>query len=116
MANPVGGFLVTAAIIALLHAAYSSYEHFAILKAMGRSDESVRQLPSDLLVEVAVSTLLFIVGVTFYAPPLKEISWASEMRKRTIDEMNSRPSFAGFNHRGPIVFSAPVPVAPIPTQ
>jgi membrane magnesium transporter 1 len=63
---------------------------------------------------------MFIIGITLNAPPLREITWASEMKKRcayqkqnkkdifrtllnisrSIDEMNSRISFAGFNHKG----------------
>ncbi|KIO16294.1 hypothetical protein M407DRAFT_190570 [Tulasnella calospora MUT 4182] len=100
MARLFGGLLIAISTVLLLLAAHSTYEHFSYLKARNQSSESIRQVPADLVMEIGLAVILFMFGVTLYTPPLKEITWASEMRKRTIDEMNSRPSFAGFNHRG----------------
>ncbi|KAG8929034.1 hypothetical protein FRC02_006099 [Tulasnella sp. 418] len=108
MAGSLGKSLLTLSSLALLHAAFSTYEHFSQLKALGRSEEGIRQLPWNIVIECFLSLFVFIIGVTLHAPPLKEITWASEMRKRTIEEMDSRPSFAGFNHRGKILFGQEV--------
>ncbi|TFL05131.1 magnesium transporter [Pterulicium gracile] len=88
--------LIVAGLITF-HAAYSTYEYVSHLKALGKTDSA---LPTDIIVETIVGMLLGIVAASLNAPPLKEITWASEMRKRTIDEMDSRMSLGNFVPRG----------------
>ncbi|KAG6918992.1 hypothetical protein DXG01_010231 [Tephrocybe rancida] len=54
---------------------------------------------------------IFHVGASLNAPGLKEITWASEMRKHTIDEMDSRLGFASFVTRGRNILSQPPTLA-----
>ncbi|KAH0836751.1 magnesium transporter [Lanmaoa asiatica] len=89
-------FLVIAAI-SLFHAAYSAYEHLSRLKALGKPEGS---LPLNTVYESIFALVLGILGASLNAPPLKDITWASEMRKRTIDEMDSRLGFANYQSRG----------------
>ncbi|PAV20129.1 hypothetical protein PNOK_0506300 [Pyrrhoderma noxium] len=88
-----GRTLLTVAILLLLHAAYSTYEHLSHLKALGRPEGA---LPQDIVIEAFVSLVIGILGASLNAPELKEITWRSEMRKRKIDEMDSRLSFANW--------------------
>ncbi|KAF8548933.1 hypothetical protein OG21DRAFT_1422156 [Imleria badia] len=89
-------FLILAAI-SLLHAAYSAYEHLSRLKALGKPEGS---LPLNTVYESVFALILGTLGASLNTPPLKDITWASEMKKRTIDEMDSRLSFANYHSRG----------------
>ncbi|KAF9045659.1 hypothetical protein BDZ89DRAFT_1058634 [Hymenopellis radicata] len=93
----VGRAFLLIATLALFHAAFSTYEHLSHLKAMERPEG---QLPQDIIIEAFVALFLGILGASLNAPPLKEITWASEMNKRSIDEMESRPGFASYINRG----------------
>jgi len=78
----------------------------------------------QIIIEALVAVVLGILGASLNAPPLKEITWASEMQKRyesvallspnrpadlgsrsKIDEMDSRLGFASFVNRGRNVLS-----------
>ncbi|KAJ7043700.1 magnesium transporter [Mycena alexandri] len=96
--------LLTVATIAIFHAAFSTYEHLSHLKAMGRPEGS---LPTDIIIEALIALVLGTIGASLKAPPLKEITWAAEMRKRSIDDMDSRLAFASFVNRGKNLFSDP---------
>ncbi|KAJ6518885.1 hypothetical protein C8R45DRAFT_809043 [Mycena sanguinolenta] len=85
-------------------AAFSTYEHLSHLKAMGRPEGS---LPTDIIVVALFALVVGTLGASLNAPPLKEISWSAEMRKRSIDEMDSRLGFANFVNRGKNLFSNP---------
>jgi len=93
----MGQTLLLVAVVTLLHAAFSTYEHMSHLKALGKPEGS---LPQDIVVETILSLILGIVGASLNAPPLKEITWRSEMQKRKIDDMDSRLSFASWINRG----------------
>ena len=111
------------------------------LKALGRPEGT---LPTDvrsffltpiisllnvlqIVIEALIGLALSIVGACLYvnaSTPLKEITWASEMRKRclkftfqrlringcyrSIDDMDSRLGFASFVNRGRHFFSSDV--------
>ncbi|KAG6813843.1 hypothetical protein H0H92_006787 [Tricholoma furcatifolium] len=96
--------LLFLAIFFIFHAAYSTYEHLSHLKALGRP-EGV--LPQSIVFETFIALILGILGASLNASELKEITWASEMRKRTIDEMDSRLGFASFVNRGRTILSLP---------
>ncbi|KAG8861417.1 hypothetical protein FRB96_002866 [Tulasnella sp. 330] len=98
MARFMGALIAASAILLMTHAANATWTHFSKLKALGRSEESIRQVPFNLILEVLVAMVVFTFGITVYSPPLKEITYASEMRKRTVEEMNSRQSFMRFDH------------------
>jgi hypothetical protein len=87
----VGKALLFAATIALLHAAYSAYEHLSILKALGKPEDS---LPASIVLEALGALILGTLGASLSIPELKEISWRSEMKTRTLEEMNTRLGFA----------------------
>ncbi|KAI0255919.1 magnesium transporter [Lactifluus subvellereus] len=96
----LGQFLLTIAIITLFHAAFSTYEHLSLLKALGKPEGL---LPSSIVLESFVALLLGIIGACLKAPAPKEITWASEMKTRTIDDMDSRMGFANFVTRGKVL-------------
>lgn len=97
-----GGFILLLAILIVLHTAFSTYEHLSHLKALGKPEGS---LPQDIILEAVVGLALGILGAALNAPPLKGNTWASEMRKRSLDEMDTRGSFASYVTRGKHIFS-----------
>ncbi|KAB5592535.1 hypothetical protein CTheo_4002 [Ceratobasidium theobromae] len=125
MGSPVGKGMIALAILGLLHAAYSAYEHLSLLKALDRPTPT--RLPPDvsscaqplpascfqIIIECLAALGVFLVGVTSAAPGFKENTWASEMRSRKIEDVHSRLGFASFNHRGN---NARLVWAPMPIQ
>ncbi|KAG7093616.1 hypothetical protein E1B28_007280 [Marasmius oreades] len=97
-----GGFVLFLAIIIVFHTAFSTYEHLSHLKALGKPEGA---LPQDVILEAVVGLVLGILGAALNAPPLKGITWASEMRKRSVDEMDTRAGFASYVNRGRYIFS-----------
>ncbi|KAF9530455.1 magnesium transporter [Crepidotus variabilis] len=97
-----GRILLLVATLGIFHAAFSTYEHLSYLKALERPEGS---LPPDIVVETLLSLVLGIIGACLNAPPLKEITWSSEMRKHKIDDMDSRLGFASYVNRGKRIFS-----------
>ncbi|KAL9714136.1 hypothetical protein Ac2012v2_002445, partial [Leucoagaricus gongylophorus] len=71
----------------LASAGYSGYEYLSRLKALGQPQEA---LPKDIAIETLFGAILGIIGAALLGPPLKQISWASEMRQHKIDEMDAR--------------------------
>ncbi|KAK7061028.1 hypothetical protein VNI00_000763 [Paramarasmius palmivorus] len=98
----LGRFVLLTAILVVLHAAFSTYEHLSHLKALGKPEGS---LPQDIVLEALVGLALGILGASLNAPTLKGMTWASEMRKRSIDEMDARTGFASFVNRGRRILS-----------
>ncbi|EJF64106.1 hypothetical protein DICSQDRAFT_53485 [Dichomitus squalens LYAD-421 SS1] len=97
----LGGLMLLVATIALLHAAYSTYEHLSHLKALGRPEGA---LPNDIVVEAAISLVLAVVGATIRSPSLREVTWRSEMKRRALEEDDDpRLSFEKFVQRAGIV-------------
>ncbi|KAI0654055.1 hypothetical protein C8Q70DRAFT_926507 [Cubamyces menziesii] len=100
----LGQLMLIVATIALLHAAYSTYEHLSHLKALGRPEGT---LPNDILLEAFASLFLAIVGATVRSPPLREVTWRSEMKHRAQEEEEDpRLSFASFAQRAGLVTKA----------
>ncbi|KAF9240640.1 magnesium transporter [Melanogaster broomeanus] len=99
-----GRILLILATISLFHAAYSVYEHLSRLKALGKPEGS---LPLNTVYESILALILGTLGASLNAPPLKDITWASEMKKRTIDEMDSRLGFANYHSRGKSFLTPP---------
>ncbi|KAH8116440.1 magnesium transporter [Phellopilus nigrolimitatus] len=89
--------LLVAAVLMLLHAAFSTYEHLSHLKALGKPEGS---LPQDVIAEALLSLVIGILGASLNAPELREITWRSEMKKRKIDDVDSRLSFASWTNKG----------------
>jgi len=91
-----------------------------------RQSTAIHLFISKIIIECILSLGIFLISTVLNAPPLAEISWASEMKKRSatldvitplrspllylfhrnIDEMDSRLSFASFNHRGTKYFGS----------
>jgi len=93
--------LLLFAVLLVLHAAYSTYEYLSHLKAIGRASS---QIPFNIVLESALGLLTGTLAASLACPELKEIAWSSEMRKRSVDEMDSRSGFADYKHRGHIFF------------
>ncbi|KAI8996387.1 membrane magnesium transporter-domain-containing protein [Trametes punicea] len=93
----LGQLMLLVATLALVHAAYSTYEHLSHLKALGRPEGS---LPNDIVLEALASLLLAMVGATVRSPPLREVTWRSEMKRRAQEEdEDPRMAFATFARR-----------------
>ncbi|OAD70642.1 hypothetical protein PHYBLDRAFT_182451 [Phycomyces blakesleeanus NRRL 1555(-)] len=80
----------------LAHAAYSTYEHLAYLKAV---DQASIDIPIEIIVECLVSAIVTLIGVLLSADSFKNILMEAEIAKQTIDKIDTRPSFITFNHR-----------------
>ncbi|EIN09517.1 hypothetical protein PUNSTDRAFT_24611, partial [Punctularia strigosozonata HHB-11173 SS5] len=76
--------------VLLFLATLSLLHDLSHLKALGKPEGA---LPSDVAVEAIVSLVLGTIGASMRAPTLKEITWASEMKTRTVEEMNTRLGF-----------------------
>ncbi|KZT09839.1 uncharacterized protein LAESUDRAFT_721992 [Laetiporus sulphureus 93-53] len=96
----LGNLLLVAAIIVVLHAAFSTYEHLSYLKALGRPEGS---LPQDIVFEALAALAIGIVGATVRTPELREVTWRSEMKRRAGEEQDPRMSFATFVQRAGIL-------------
>ncbi|KAG8221015.1 hypothetical protein J3R82DRAFT_2524 [Butyriboletus roseoflavus] len=96
--NMFGRILLVVATIFLFH-------DLSHLKALGKPEGS---LPLNTVYESIVALILGTLGASLNAPPLKDITWASEMNKRTIDDMDSRLGFANYHSRGKS-FLVPLP-------
>ncbi|KAI8365930.1 magnesium transporter [Radiomyces spectabilis] len=80
----------------LAHAAYSTYEHLAYLKAVDRSSSDI---PIEIVVECLLAAFVALVGVILNADNFKNVLMEVEIAKLTIDKIDTRPSFTTFNHR-----------------
>jgi len=99
----LGHVLLVLATLGTFHAAFSTYEHLSHLKALERPEGPI---PQDIILETLVALALGILGACLNSPPFKEITWASEMRKRKIDEMDSRLGFSSYINRGRYILQA----------
>ncbi|KAL9931279.1 hypothetical protein V8E36_009886 [Tilletia maclaganii] len=88
--------------VLFFHSAYSTYEFLSLRKSL---DLDPAALPLDITIEVLLSFAVLLAGLALKAGRLREMSWSSEMRKRTIDEIDARPSFANVHHRGQILYA-----------
>ncbi|KAL4259674.1 membrane magnesium transporter family protein [Pleurotus pulmonarius] len=97
----LGRILLILGALLVLHAAFSSYEYLSHLKNSGRLEGS---LPYDIMLEAYIALFIGILGASLSAPTLKQITWASEMQTRSIDEMDARAGFANYLNRGRSIF------------
>ncbi|GAW00454.1 hypothetical protein LENED_001975 [Lentinula edodes] len=98
----LGRFFLLFATLLVLHAAFSTYEHLSHLKSLGKPEGS---LPYDIVLEAIIALALGILGASLNASSLKETTWSSEMKTRSIDEMDARLGFANYVNRGRNIFS-----------
>ncbi|KZT70796.1 hypothetical protein DAEQUDRAFT_764365 [Daedalea quercina L-15889] len=101
-----GSIMLFLASVAVLHSAYSIYEHLSYLKALGRPEGS---LPQDIVFEALVALVLGIIGSAIRTPELREVTWRSEMKRRSNEEQDPRLSFTTFAQRAGILPSSPEP-------
>ncbi|EKM50490.1 uncharacterized protein PHACADRAFT_263809 [Phanerochaete carnosa HHB-10118-sp] len=102
----VGDVLLILGCIAILHAAFSTYEHLSHLKALGRPEGA---LPADIIVEAFVALALGTLCATLRTDELREITWRSEMKRRSLDDIDPRLSFATFAQRAGLSRAEPKP-------
>ncbi|BGP27423.1 magnesium transporter family protein [Rhodotorula toruloides] len=81
--------------LVLLHSAYSAWQ--ARIAAATGGFEVV-------LVEAVSSFITLVIGILWSAPALKGVTFASEMRSRSLDSTDSRIAFANVRHRGSVLF------------
>ncbi|WVQ96787.1 hypothetical protein IAU59_003894 [Kwoniella sp. CBS 9459] len=101
MSKSVGRVLVGVAILALVHSAFSTYEHLSTLKALSRPSNS---LPPSIIVEALVSLLLFIPGIALSSDKLEDVTYRGELAKRSVDDADARMAFMIPSKRGKAIF------------
>ncbi|WWC62363.1 uncharacterized protein I303_104959 [Kwoniella dejecticola CBS 10117] len=101
MSKVVGQVLVVVAILALVHAAFSTYEHLSTLKALSRPTTS---LPTSIIVEALISLGLFIPGIALSSDSLEDVTYRGELAKRSIDDQDARMGFMIPSKRGRAIF------------
>ncbi|CAG8696329.1 28497_t:CDS:2 [Dentiscutata erythropus] len=99
----VGKILGWIGFLLLFHSAYSTYEHLSYLKAV---DKIPNYMPIEITVECLVSVSICTIGIILAAGPLKPILIKHGLAKKTIDEIDTHPSFNTFNHRGRLMKSS----------
>ncbi|ORZ26042.1 membrane magnesium transporter-domain-containing protein [Absidia repens] len=92
----IGKLIAIVGALFLFHSAISTYEHLAYLKAVDQNESS---LPIEIVVECLCSAVITLVGVILSVDPFKNILMENEIKKMTIDKIDTRPSFITFNHR-----------------
>ncbi|GJE91279.1 membrane magnesium transporter-like protein [Phanerochaete sordida] len=102
----VGNVLLLLACVAILHAAFSTYEHLSQLKALGRPEGA---LPTDIVIEAIVALALGTLGSVLRTDELREITWRSEMKKRPLEDIDPRLSFSVFAARAGLLPAQPTP-------
>ncbi|KAK4026579.1 ER membrane protein complex subunit 5 [Daphnia magna] len=99
MSNSVAKYTFLLGILLLLHAAYSAAQHRSYLRL---TEQEFTSLPADIILQTIFSLLLAVYGVTMVAGDFKEIRSNIDLQKKTWKNLNNRPSFYTFNHRGHI--------------
>ncbi|KAH8089240.1 magnesium transporter [Filobasidium floriforme] len=94
----IGRILAFVATCLLLHAAYSTYEHLSILKAMGKPENHI---PTSIILEAVLSFFIFVPGVVLASGPLEDVTWRGEMARRSQEDVHSRMSFLPFGPAAP---------------
>ncbi|WWC88838.1 uncharacterized protein L201_003753 [Kwoniella dendrophila CBS 6074] len=101
MSKILGQALVVVAVLALVHAAFSTYEHLSTLKALSRPSTT---LPISIIIEAIVSLALFIPGITLASDTLEDVTYRGELAKRSIDDQDARMGFMIPSRRGKAIF------------
>ncbi|POY73024.1 hypothetical protein BMF94_3862 [Rhodotorula taiwanensis] len=106
-----GRILVALSSLALLHSVYAAWSARTTAKYAGIALERRlgTQVPTEVAVEAIASFVLLVIGILWTAPPLKGVTFASEMSNRTVDTADAGLGLANLRHRGAILF-APEPV------
>jgi len=90
-------YLLISGIFLLLHAAYSAAQHRSYLRL---TEQEFTSLPTDIILQTIGSLLLSVFAATLIAGDFKEIRSNVELQKKTWKNLDNRPSFYTFNHRG----------------
>ncbi|WVW84479.1 hypothetical protein I302_106513 [Kwoniella bestiolae CBS 10118] len=101
MSKILGQALVVIAVLALVHAAFSTYEHLSTLKALSRPTGT---LPTSIILEALISLGLFIPGIALSSDSLEDVTYRGELAKRSIDEQDARMGFMVLSKRGRAIF------------
>ncbi|KAK1925306.1 magnesium transporter [Papiliotrema laurentii] len=100
----LGKALVAISCIALLHAAFSTYEHLSTLKALSGDRAASASLPTSIIVEALVALVLFLPGTALASASLEDVTYRGEMAKRSIDDSDARMGFMRLSSRGRALF------------
>ncbi|WOO85156.1 uncharacterized protein LOC62_06G008656 [Vanrija pseudolonga] len=101
MSSSLGKLLATVAVVALFHAAFSTYEYLSTLKALGRPAGA---LPTSIVIEAFVALGLFLPAVALATPALEDVTYRGELAKRSPDDADARMGFARLSARGRALF------------
>ncbi|KAK4687761.1 membrane magnesium transporter 1, partial [Tremellales sp. Uapishka_1] len=122
MSKLLGQVLVGISVLAIAHAAFSTYEctvfstyaeydscskltlcptDLSTLKALARPSSS---LPYSIIIEAVLALLLFLPGTALATPALEDVTYRGEMAKRTLEDHDARIGFMTFSARGRSLF------------
>ncbi|CAB3405525.1 unnamed protein product [Caenorhabditis bovis] len=95
MSKNLHSFITVAALLSLLHCAYSAAQHRFYLRL---TEQQFSQLPLDVVAQTLISLIALIYGTSFIANPFQFIK-KDQHHDRTCDEALNCPSFITFDNR-----------------
>ncbi len=88
--------LCVAALVSLLHCAYSAAQHRAYLRL---TEQPFHRLPVDILVQTLVSLLLVCYSAAHVAGDFQPIRADLQLQKKSFETVGTCMSFITFDHR-----------------
>lgn len=83
-----------------LNSAYSVYAERILL----HGGTTLNYIPSTKLIgQLAISFVLLSIGIIISAPPLQDIHWKTQLKKRSIDEFDSKIGFMNLHNRASVL-------------
>ena len=89
--------LIIAGILSLIHCAYSAVQYRSHLRLI---DQEFDGFPIDIILQSLISLFVSLFGIVSLCDGFKEIRTLSELKSKTCETLENRPSFYTFNHRG----------------
>lgn len=93
----IGKFVIATGICLLAHSVFSAVQHRQLLKALDQDDTG---MPVDVAAECLIAALVVCCGIVLISGDLKPIKASLSYSTMTFDQLNLRPDFMSFNHRG----------------
>jgi len=95
--NGFSRFCIFFGFLLLFHSGYSAVQHKTYLKL---TEQPFVGLPHDITIECIIGTILCVIGGVLASESPQSIQVTNEFSKKTFDDINTRPDFIIFQHRG----------------
>ncbi|KAH9818810.1 hypothetical protein DFH28DRAFT_959236 [Melampsora americana] len=83
-----------------LNSAYSVYAERILL----HGGTTLNYIPSiKLIFQLSISFLLLSIGTILSVPPLQDIHWKTQLKKKSIDEFDSKLGFINLHNRASVL-------------